>query len=249
MPDGVTYAEQCLACCFMTSTKQKPSMPPQNLTAETVEHLPPRPHHSHLASNGLDLRRVGTSHWEKWMMTGNCRHVIPQSCPLQGPSVLFCPLLQSANFAWEVIISFASFEFLPFYQPNQRAWRQTSKIKTKDCVSLKLLHSQAAKVRQEPMEWRIHLQTYTWSEGKIQNTQGTCHSKEQIIRCLNAWTTLVDIFPKNVSDTKQGYAKVLNTRDDQRKSNQNQKEMGIMPHGGNAATQETKARRLPPVWD
>lgn len=146
---------------------------------------------------GWEHHHTGKSGW--WQGTAGMSflsHVLSKAH--QSFSVLFS---QPANFAWVAIISFTSLELLPFYQPNQTVWRQTSKIKTEGCVSLKLLHSQVAKVRRESMEWRIHLQTYMWSEGKIQNTQGTCHIKEQIIRCLIAWTTLVDIFPKNISDT------------------------------------------------
>lgn len=173
----------CLLFFDIHKTKTQHTFP--KLAAETAEHLPPRPHHSHLASNGLDPRRGGNiitlgkvDDDRELQALSFLSHVL--SKVHQSFSVLFS---QPANFAWVAIISFTSLELLPFYQPNQTVWRQTSKIKTEGCVSLKLLHSQAAKVRREPMEWRIHLQTYIWSEDKIQNTQGTCHSKEQIIRC------------------------------------------------------------------
>lgn len=50
----------------------------------------------------------------------------------QSFSVLFS---QSANFAWVVIISFASLELLPFYQPNQTAWRQTKRQRAVSALS------------------------------------------------------------------------------------------------------------------
>lgn len=94
---------------------------------------------------GWEHHHTGKSGW--WQGTAGMSflsHVL--SKVHQSFSVLFS---QPANFAWVAIISFTSLELLPFYQPNQTVWRQTSKIKTEGCVSLKLLHSQAAKVRGE----------------------------------------------------------------------------------------------------
>lgn len=82
MLDGIIYAEQCLASCFLTSTKQKPSMSSQNLPEETAKYLPHHPHNYYFACNVL-----GQSRGENTIMLGEVDEdmeldAVPHSCPV-----------------------------------------------------------------------------------------------------------------------------------------------------------------------
>lgn len=169
MLDGIAYAEQCLASCFLTSTEQKPSMSPQNLPEETAKYLPPHPHNYYLACNGLGQSRGEPHHTgrSRWGLGTGCCSLLMSCIRSTSP---FCTLLPdsrlctSDNFIFH--FSWAPPFLLPITYPSTQSNNPKTNNKNKDSGATLVLSfftvKQTAECKESLWNGSIHLQKCRW---------------------------------------------------------------------------------------
>lgn len=244
MPDGVTYAKQCLAFCLLISIKQKASMSHRTWQKKQQSFFLLTPTILILHEMIWDWIGVGFRYGTAGMLF--LVHVLYKV----HQSFLYPSASSWSLHLWLLYLFYLSWAppFLPAitYQHNLKTNHKNKDNGATSALSFFTVN-QTPECRESLWNGSIHLQTYMWSDGNIQNTQGAFNSKEQMIWFLNEWRTWVDIFPKEYIQREASIQKVFNTSNDHRKSNQNQNNVGIVPHACNATTQEAKAGGLPQV--
>lgn len=156
MPDEVTYAKQCIAFCFLTSTKQKASMSHRTWQKKQQSFFLLTP--TILILHEMIWAWIGVGELDSDMELQACSSSCMSCIKSTNP---FCTLLPARGVCTgDYYISFTFLEALPFfqlspiYQHNLTTWRQTTKTKTVGLLFLflKFLHSKSnTRVQREPM--------------------------------------------------------------------------------------------------